>query len=115
MFDQLGTLGSLILGVTCVVIGRQLVKTGYIPNPFDPGKRDFSLGPVARDALWCAVCWGGGCVWAYGIAVAVKHGYLPDTYWTAYGLMLIPILGLLAAGLLFLVRALGAVMFGRGR
>ena len=113
--QQLDTVGTLLLALVCLLLGRQLVKTGYIRNPFDSGARDFRVGPILRDVSWCAACFGGGLVWALLVTLAVKHRVLPDSYWTGYGLLLVPILGFLAASALFLGRALITTMFGRAK
>ena len=113
MLSNLDTVGTLLLTLVAVVVCRQLVRTGHIRNPFDNRERNFQLAPILRDATLCAACFTAALGWTVLVGLAIKHRVLPDSYWTVYGLLLVPILGFGSGFALFLARALITTAFGK--
>jgi hypothetical protein len=112
---SLSPAAGVLMSVGGVILGRSILRTKLSPNPLGDAERYFQIGPVLGDLSRCAGCFAAGCVWAVLTTLAVKHQKLPDTYWTAYGVLLVPLVASLAAAAFFLGRAGLRAMFGMSK
>src|SRR5579862_1451140 len=74
---RLGFLGSILVAILGIMIGRSMHRDGTVPNWFGEN-RDFSLKPAGVALIKAAVCFVAGMVWAVSISLAIRNGHLPD-------------------------------------
>ena len=99
--QRLGVVGTMLVVALGVIVGRGLYRGGIVLNPLGPN-RSYSLRPAAVALYKGLLIFGVAMIWGVGVALAVRSGRLPDSQWTAFGLLLIPVLVLLALACTFI-------------
>jgi hypothetical protein len=109
---RLGASGVVLAISLAIVIGRGRAKA----DPSGGGKgQDLTWRPVVVIFLRSLLCFAGAIACAAIIGVAIKERWLPDNNWTGYGLLLPPLLGLFALGMLLLGKAIIRAQLGSRR
>jgi hypothetical protein len=103
-------IGSIVMGVVGVGIGRSIFRSKLAPNPMGEN-RDYSLRP-GTTALLKAIGWfSAAMLWALLGGYAIRMKYLPDN--SIGGAVLAgPIVLLLTAAGIYLSIAMATVLFG---
>lgn len=109
--QRLGVIGTILVVAFGVIAGRGVHRGGIVPTPLGQN-RSYSLRPAAVALFKGFIVSGVAMTWAFGVALAVRSGRLPDNEWTAFGLLLIPLLGLLALAGTFISKAILIARFG---
>lgn len=108
---RLGSIGTILVVALGVIVSRGINKGALVRNPLGEN-RSYSLRPAAVPLVKGLLSFALALVWGLGVAFAVRSGRLPDNEWTAYGLLLIPVLGLLALAGSFVFKAIFIAQYG---
>jgi len=108
---RFGNFGAIVTLPLAILIGRGLSKQNPALNLLGE-RREFSLRPAIIAAIKSLLYFVAAMLWGLGVAFAVRSTWLPDNAWTAFGLLGVPIVGLIALGALFLGKAVFSAQFG---
>jgi hypothetical protein len=108
---RLGGIGTILVVVLGVIVSRGINKGALVRNPLGEN-RSYALRPATAPLIKGLLSFVVAIVWGLGVALAVRSGRLPDNEWTAYGLLFIPVLGLLALAGSLVFKAIFIAQYG---
>ena len=106
---------GILLVVLAITLGaRMLFKSGLQPNPHGDN-RDFALKPVARPLLKAVILIASGLAWGTLVWLAYRLKLLQGAGRMEWAVLGLPVLVLLAIGLVRLKSALTQIQYGAKR